>query len=90
MSFIPWKLVSTILLIGLAVMHSGSATGQGNLTCGLKPLSNLGCRVGRCVDGAWEQICDTSPRLSCGLKPLPNLGCRIGRCVDGVWEQVCN
>jgi hypothetical protein len=61
-----------------------------NHTKQLKPLPQIGCRVGRCVNGAWEQICDQNPSMSCGLKPLPNLGCRIGRCVDGVWEQVCN
>lgn len=61
-----------------------------NLNCGLKPLPKLGCRIGRCVNGEWEQVCDSNPGLSCGLKPLPALGCRIGRCVDGVWEQVCD
>jgi len=61
-----------------------------NLTCGLKPIPAIGCRIGRCVNRAWEQICDSNPALSCGLKPIPEIGCRIGRCVDGVWEQVCN
>ncbi len=66
-----------------------SAQGQSQ-GCGLKPLPELGCRIGRCVNGAWEQICDANPALSCGLKPLPELGCRIGRCVDGAWEQICD
>jgi hypothetical protein len=66
-----------------------SASAQ-SLTCGLKPLPSLGCRIGRCVNGAWEQICDQSPAVSCGLQPLPAVGCRIGRCVSGVWEQVCD
>lgn len=91
--------------INKALTNSGNSTGNettpnynfnaGTSTpyyasCGIKPIPNIGCRVGRCVDGRWEQICDSSPALSCGIKPIPNIGCRIGRCVDGAWEQVCD
>ena len=77
--------------LGFLMFFSTNAVlADGSFTCGLKPLPELGCRIGRCVDGAWERICDSAPTLSCGLKPLPNLGCRIGRCVDGYWEQICD
>ncbi len=56
-------------------------------SCGIKPIPNIGCRIGRCIDGDWEQICNN---MTCGIKPIPNIGCRIGRCIDGSWEQVCN
>jgi len=51
---------------------------DGTLKCGIKPIPKAGCRIGRCVDGMWEQICDTSPTISCGIKPIPDVGCRIG------------
>ena len=28
------------------------------LSCGIKPIPAVGCRIGRCVDGVWEQVCD--------------------------------
>jgi hypothetical protein len=81
--------LTTLLLLVAAFTIPATVSAQ-NLTCGLKPLPKLGCRIGRCVNGKWEQVCDQNPGLSCGLKPLPKLGCRIGRCVDGAWEQVCD
>ena len=77
------------LIIAAAWLPQGVASAQ-SLTCGIKPIPSVGCRIGRCVNGAWEQVCDQSPGLSCGVKPIPNVGCRIGRCVDGMWEQVCD
>ena len=50
---------------------------DGTLKCGIKPIPEIGCRIGRCVDGMWEQICDTSPTISCGIKPIPDVGCSI-------------
>ncbi len=29
-----------------------------NMTCGVKPLPNIGCTIGRCVNGQWEEICN--------------------------------
>lgn len=69
---------------------SGPPSIGGGFGCGIKPIPKIGCRIGRCTDGGWEQICDSSPMLSCGIKPIPNVGCRIGRCVDGAWEQICD
>ena len=83
------SLLKPVILSLLLLFVSVPVSGQ-SFVCGLKPIPDLGCRIGRCVDGAWEQVCDRNPGLSCGLKPLPGLGCRIGRCVDGVWEQICN
>lgn len=60
-------------------------SGSGEITCGIKPIPNLGCQIGRCIDGQWEQVCNT-----CGIKPIPQIGCQIGRCVSGQWEQICN
>ena len=78
-----------VLIIAGWLALPGSAWAQ-SLTCGLKPIPDVGCRIGRCVNGAWEQVCDQSPALVCGIKPIPNVGCRIGRCVNGEWEQVCD
>ena len=78
----------TVLVLSF-LFPAGSYAG-GTLKCGIKPIPNIGCRIGRCVDGQWEQVCDSTPTLSCGIKPLPDIGCKIGRCVDGKWEQVCD
>ena len=83
-----WGLLASGVLLFLTGLEFTLASGE--LHCGLKPLPEIGCHIGRCVDGEWEQVCDTSPSLVCGLKPLPEIGCRIGRCVDGQWEQVCD
>ena len=83
-----WIAFSAAIVAGVLTVVPG--VGAQNLACGLKPIPAIGCRIGRCVNGAWEQICDRNPGLSCGLKPIPEIGCRIGRCVDGVWEQVCD
>lgn len=69
---------------------SYTSRGSGSsFNCGIKPIPNIGCRIGRCLDTGWEQICDTSPTISCGIRPIPKVGCSIGRCIDGAWEQVC-
>ena len=61
----------------------------GGLNCGLKPLPKLGYKIGRCVNGQWEQVsAGFSSGLNCGLKPFPKLGYKIGRCINGQWEQV--
>ena len=77
------------LLVAVTAALSVDATSQ-SLTCGIKPIPNIGCRIGRCINGQWEQICDQNPGLSCGIRPIPDVGCKIGRCVDGAWEQVCH
>ena len=71
-------------------LANSRAHAHGNLTCGLQPLPDIGCHIGRCVDGAWQQVCNSAPTLTCGIRPIPDVGCRVGRCVDGAWEQVCN
>ncbi len=83
-------LCCTALLLAVLVTLQGEAFAQGNLTCGLRPLPSIGCRIGRCVNGQWEEICSQAPALTCGLRPLPNVGCRIGRCVNGAWEEICD
>jgi hypothetical protein len=85
MTRLRWTFVAMVLAVSVAA----PPVPAQSLTCGSKPIPEIGCRIGRCVNGAWEQICDSNPGLSCGLKPIPEIGCRIGRCVDGVWEQVC-
>lgn len=65
-----------------------SYTSSGG--CGFRPIPKIGCRIGRCIDGSWEQVCDNNSALECGIRPIPKIGCRIGRCVDGAWEQVCD
>jgi len=46
------------LLIVVGVLALSSFASAQSLTCGIKPIPNVGCRIGRCVDGAWEQVCD--------------------------------
>ena len=79
------------LLLVLFVFLLFQSVAEANLTCGIKPIPDVGCKIGRCVDGYWEQVCDQygSGSMTCGIKPIPNIGCKIGRCVDGYWEQVC-
>src|SRR3989338_7807151 len=77
-------------LASAALIFGSTAYADGEWTCGLKPLPNMGCRIGMCVNGAWQQICDSAPTMTCGLPPLPSIGCRIGACVDGHWEQICD
>jgi hypothetical protein len=62
---------------------------SSSLNCGLKPLPKIGHKIGRCVNGRWEQVSTgASGSLNCGLKPLPKIGHKIGRCINGRWEQV--
>lgn len=84
-----FTLIGALFLTSMP-LPGGDGIAQGTLACGLRPLPEIGCRIGRCVDGHWEQICDRSPTLSCGIKPVPNVGCRIGRCVSRNWEQICD
>jgi hypothetical protein len=78
-----------VVTVSILMVRPGAGAAQ-NLNCGIKPIPEIGCRIGRCVNGAWEQICDQNPGLSCGIKPIAELGCRVGRCVDGAWEQICD
>ncbi len=66
-----------------------SQTSGGFLQCGIKPIPKIGCTIGRCVNGEWEQDCSKSVG-TCGIKPIPDIGCTIGRCINGKWEQICN
>lgn len=66
-----------------------SQTSGGFLQCGIKPIPKIGCSIGRCVNGVWEQDCSRSVG-TCGIKPIPDIGCTVGRCVNGKWEQICN
>ena len=62
---------------------------QSGINCGIKPLPRLGYRIGRCINGQWEQVSDRGTSgINCGIKPLPRIGYRIGRCINGQWEQV--
>ena len=66
-----------------------SQTSGGLLQCGIKPIPKIGCTIGRCVNGEWEQDCSRSVG-TCGIKPIPDIGCTVGRCINGKWEQICN
>ena len=52
--------------------------------CGTKPLPSLGCKIGDCVNGRWETVCD------CGVKPVRNRGCKVTECKDGKWVEDCS
>ena len=79
-----------LAIITLILLLPTGSSADGTLKCGIKPIPDIGCRIGSCVNGEWEQICDSAPSLSCGIKPIPDVGCRIGQCVNGEWEQVCD
>jgi hypothetical protein len=79
-----------VSLSALILLLPTISFADGTIKCGIKPIPEVGCRIGQCVNGQWEQVCDVSPTISCGIKPIPEIGCKIGRCVDGEWEQVCD
>jgi len=77
------------ILVLMAFLVSPAFGQSSSLNCGLKPLPKLRYKIGRCINGQWEQVSKrTSSSLNCGLKPLPKLGYKIGRCINGQWEQV--
>jgi len=51
----PWL---RCLLIVVGVLALSSFASAQSLVCGIQPIPDVGCRIGRCVDGAWEQVCD--------------------------------
>jgi len=69
--------IYTLVLIVFILLIPSVSYADGTLKCGIKPVPKVGCKIGRCVNGTWEQICDTSPILNCGIKPIPEVGCRI-------------
>ena len=66
-----------LALLAIIFLIPTVSYADGTLNCGIKPIPKAGCRIGRCVDGMWEQICDTSPTISCGIRPIPDVGCSI-------------
>jgi hypothetical protein len=55
MGLSKWGVVVATALV--AVLATSAVPAQ-NLTRGIKPIPEIGCRIGRCVDGVWEQVCD--------------------------------
>lgn len=49
------RLYLFIFFISLCI--SGHSNAQ---SCGFKPYPKFGCKIGRCVNGTWEQICGES------------------------------
>lgn len=88
------KLIALFALVS-GVAFAQNQTGSSNQTppnpgCGIKPVPSLGCRIGQCVNGHWEEICDKNPFISCGPQPAEVAGCKIGDCISGKWTQICN
>jgi hypothetical protein len=77
------KLKSTVLVLLWfnlpMVLNSDVVKAQtsNNNSCGFKPMPNVGCDIGKCIDGQWKQNC-ISDEYECGIKPIPNLGCEVG------------
>ena len=84
MRWIALGAVCAVLLWGLL---AGRAHAEES--CGVMPLPDPGCWIGRCVDGEWQQICSDDDDFRCGIKPIPNFGCVIGACENGEWQQIC-
>lgn len=72
-----------ITSILICLFSSIKSFAWGELNCGMKPIANLGCTIGKCLNGKWEQICETNPQATCGLRPYDEIGCKIGSCVNG-------
>ena len=36
----------------------GGGAGKFSMNCGIAPIPQLGCSIGRCVNGRWEQVCN--------------------------------
>jgi hypothetical protein len=85
MRWIALAAVSVALLWGSL---AGRATAEE--PCGMMPIPEPGCWIGRCVDGEWEEFCPHHDAVRCGVKPVPNFGCRIGGCKHGEWQQICD
>lgn len=82
-------LMNFLLLPAAIALDNTNAPLQDNPIikgCGIKPYPEGGCKIGKCVEGKWEMICETTTVLPCGIKPVAGLGCRIGDCVSGRWQ----
>lgn len=84
------RTLRAVLLLLVAYLYPNFSYAEGYLNCGVPPVPQIGCRIGQCVNGQWQQICDSNPSISCGIPPVPEVGCRIGQCVDGQWQQICD
>jgi hypothetical protein len=89
------KVISSLLIFCLSITAYGNETfifsqyNNSTMNCGIKPIPRIGHRIGRCINGSWEQVSTgASSTMNCGIKPIPRIGHRIGRCINGSWEQV--
>jgi hypothetical protein len=90
------RLSILIPVIFLSILFSNFS--YANYTCGIKPIPNIGCTIGQCVNGNWQQVCSKTDfsgnqqatSLRCGIKPIPKIGCTVGQCINGNWQQVCS
>ena len=87
------KLISLLLIFSISISAYGDDTflfsQYSTVNCGIKPIPQIGYRIGRCINGRWEQVSTgSSSTVNCGIKPIPQIGYRIGRCINGRWEQV--
>lgn len=50
---------NTVSRNSVIIINGGSDTNPNGYSraCGFKPFPQLGCQIGRCVNGVWEQIC---------------------------------
>ena len=53
------KMLKLVMVLTLTLLSfSSTQVSSQSMTCGLRPLPQLGCRIGRCVGGVWEQVCN--------------------------------
>ena len=87
------KLISLLIIFSITINAYGDDglifSQNSTMNCGFKPIPKIGYRIGRCINGRWEQVSTgASSTMNCGFKPIPKIGYRIGRCINGRWEQV--
>ncbi len=54
----PIPLTYVLMFFISAITFQVNANGLNS--CGFKPIAKAGCVIGRCVNGAWEQVCGSS------------------------------
>lgn len=87
------KIFGVIILLCAEAAWAQNQTGSSNQTtpilpCGIKPVPSLGCTIGQCINGQWQEVCNKNPFISCGPQPAQIDGCS-NECVNGKWQQIC-
>jgi hypothetical protein len=54
------KLISLLIIFSISINAYGDDglifSQYSTMNCGLKPIPKIGYRIGRCINGRWEQV----------------------------------